>query len=107
MKNIIRHGDLVFKPINKIPQKLNKIDYKGSFSLQEGETTGHHHCLVADKTDVEILQDKNGDFYISVNGKAVMTHPEHKTIELPKGNWKMEHEKEMDWIALEVRQVLD
>lgn len=103
----IRHGDLVFKKVKEFPSGLEKLKYSGSFSLQEGETTGHHHLLVADKSDVEILQDKNGNYYISINGKAVMTHPEHKTIEIPKGNWKMEHEQEKDWFSLEVRQVID
>ena len=107
MSKNIRHGDLIFKEITKVPKGLEEVKYNGNLSLQEGEATGHHHILVADKQDVQILKDNNGDLYISVNGKAVMTHPEHKTIEIPKGNWKMEHEREHDYFANETRKVID
>jgi hypothetical protein len=104
--NIKRHGDLIFTPTQKIEGKL--IGQK-SFGLSEGETTGHIH-LIKSKTktdDVKVYEGKNGEMIIEVFGKAVLTHPEHKTLEFTTGTYKMHKEQEYDYWQLATRKVID
>lgn len=103
---IFRHGDLVFTPTQNIEGKLLG---KQSFALSEGETTGHIH-LIKTKTKedvVEIYEGMNGEMIISVKGKAVLTHPEHKTLEFGTGIYKMHKEQEYDYWSLATRKVID
>lgn len=106
MKKVFRHGDIDFLPTNK--KGIKKIGER-TFTVAEGEKTGHHHVIqVADKqSTVEVLEGENGEMIIEVNGKAVLSHPEHKTLEFTTGTWEVKREQEYDWFALETRQVID
>lgn len=103
--NTFRHGDIDFIPTKK---KGIKLLAKNKFTVAEGEKTGHHHVITAEKTStVEVYEGKKGEMIISVNGKASLTHPEHKTLTFPTGVWEVKREQEMDWFAMETRQVID
>ena len=105
MKNIKRHGDLVFYPIKMSDFKGEKVTHVGSFVLAEGETTGHKHVITA--TRMEILKDTNGYYLANVPNGAEMSHEEHGTITLEPMIYRVGHEKEKDWFTLAVRKVVD
>jgi len=96
-----RHGDLSFHP-TQLEKGMKKIASK-SFTLAEGETTGHCHVITG---DVEVYEDAQG-LVISVNGKAVVKHPEHKPIEFQTGVYRMKNEREQDWFANVEKKVID
>jgi len=80
---ILRHGDLQIIKINKIPE--NAVIQKGRKTLAEGETTSHKHVI-----DVgEIFETKNGELYLSVEKLSKVSHEEHKTVEIPKGKYRI------------------
>jgi len=105
MNNIYRHGDLSFKPIKELPKNLQKVNKNDSFILALGEATGHRHVITAPR--LEILQDTNGKYFISLKEKADLSHEEHKTITLLPGIYEMNNEREMDWFSRAVRKVVD
>lgn len=102
----LRHGDLVFTPVSKV---IGKLLGEKTFDLSEGETTGHIHQIktLTKEDTVKVFEGKNGEMIIEVFGKAVLTHPEHKTLEFTTGTYKMHKEREYDYWALETRKVVD
>lgn len=103
---LYRHGDLSFHPTEE--KGLEEIKHKGSFILAEGETTGHKHVIVVPNIDDMVVEKtKDGGYILTLKTDAKISHEEHNTIVLPKGNYKMIHEREKDWFSLAVRQVVD
>jgi hypothetical protein len=104
MKTIYRHGDLMITPCKSIP---SSIDKKSDTILLEGEATGHMHALK--KGEVYPIEPTNeNNFllgYFEVKEKTSLTHPEHKTIEVPPGKYKFFAQREYD--PQENRRVID
>lgn len=100
-----RHGDLSFHPIESLPEGLFKVEHKGSYVLARGEHTGHKHVISA--PDIEILKDKEGNYYIQVKTEASLVHEEHKKITFVPGIYRMKNEREMDYFLGEVTRVQD
>ena len=82
-----RHGDVLLKIVDK--SKGKKLKH---LILAEGEVTGHLHQIT--KGDAE-LYDDNGTLYLHVDSdNAELTHEEHKTIILPKGDYEITIQRE-------------
>lgn len=105
MNNIYRQGDLIIKPINKLPENLKIVNKENRFVLAEGEQTGHKHLLVAER--MEILQDTNGKFYFNFGNSVELTHQEHKTITILPGIYEVGNEQEYDYMLNEIKKVQD
>ena len=105
MKKFYRHGDLILRPITKLPEGLKEVENKGVFVLAEGETTGHKHLLTGDK--MKILQDSNGKFYMQFGEPIKLTHEEHSTITILPGIYEIGNEREYDYALESIKKVLD
>ena len=105
--NIYRQGDLVIKPIEKLPENLKVISEEDEFVLAEGEQTGHKHILVAEPQTMKILQDTNGKFYLDFSSSVNLTHQEHQIITIPFGIYEVGNEQEYDYFLQEVKKVTD
>ena len=106
MKNFYRHGDLSFHSIAK-PQNLKEEKFNGEFILALGEATGHAHRLKADPKEVKLFRDFDGSLILQIDGKAILDHEEHKTIELAPGWYKMNNEREFNYWEMETQKVQD
>lgn len=103
---IIRHGDVVFYRVNEIPARLKEIKINGNeWVAAYGETTGHKHLLTCER--MTIRQAENGRYFLSLEVDGTLTHEEHKTIVLPKGDYLVGSEQEMDWFTKTKRKVID
>ena len=60
--------------------------------IREGEVTGHLHKL----DDNATLYEKDGTMFFRSNGSATLTHDEHATIKFPKGDFRVEIQREYD-----------
>ena len=106
-----RHGDLLITRINAVPQSAINISSK---IIAEGEVSGHKHKLVGQAT-IGILPGReagttiigrveSGDvsinripeLYFSASEDVKLTHEEHKTLELPRGSYKVTKEREFN-----------
>lgn len=101
-----RQGDVLFVPVNSIPQDAKKRDPRGSKSavLVEGEATGHHHSV--ETLDATEVLDCGEGLYLRVSGDAVsIVHQEHSPITLPAGNYEVRRQREYQPEG--IRNVLD
>lgn len=97
---MLQQGDVILERIEEV-----KGEKLGHLVLAEGEVTGHAHVIT--EGEAELYED-NGTLYLWVNSEnALLTHEEHKTIEVPKGNWKIRKVREYDHFAEEARNVKD
>ena len=104
-KNVgARHGDISFHPLTKLPEGLVKVEQDGEFILARGEHTGHTHRLTG---KFEILQDKEGRFYLNVFAPSEVSHEEHKTVTLEPGIYRQDSELERDPFLEQIRKVAD
>lgn len=100
-----RHGDLSFHKADAFSG--DKITHNGSFVLAVGEHTNHKHVITKKAGTLELYKNTDGSIYIVLDGTAVITHEEHKPIELTTGTYVMRHEREFDYMLGEVARVQD
>jgi hypothetical protein len=97
-----RQGDLLFDQVQKLPSG-KKVKRQNGHIL-EGEATGHIH-QVAELEQAEVLEIGNG-LFISVGDQGVsIIHPDHGTLELPTGNFRIQRQRE--YSPSEIRSVQD
>jgi hypothetical protein len=70
--------------------------------LAEGETTGHAHVIEG----VEVFEEE-GIREFATKTPATVKHEEHKTVEIPSGNWQSDKVVEYDHFAEEAKKVRD
>lgn len=98
-----QQGDVLFVSVNEV--KGDKADVKGL--LVEGELTGHaHRVAVEDLEKVEVLRQFE-QMFVKVKAPSKIVHEEHKTVELPVGNYEIRKVREYDYWADEIRSVED
>jgi len=97
---IIRHGDILLKKIEKLPEGLKKLNHH---ILAEGEVTGHRHELTA---GVLYAMDTEPKF-VRIDVPATITHQEHKPLEVATGIYEVIREREFDYCSEEIARVAD
>ncbi len=108
MNKTYRHGDIPLVPIKNKPEgELKQLEFKGSFVLREGETTGHKHVLDAPPSQVEIFQDAQGRYVMNIKSEAKISHEEHGTIVMPAGWYVAGFERERNWFSETTNRVID
>lgn len=98
-----RHGDLLIKRIESLPEGLTKLNTK---ILAEGEATGHHHRLTSQTAQV-FRDDANQRRYLSIEEPTQLVHEEHKPITIEEGTYVVIQEREFDPFADYIRRVTD
>lgn len=104
--NYYRHGDVPFFKTEKI--EGTKVEHKGSQIVAWGEATGHNHQIsVADKNDMDVYKITENEWTIVLRTEGTLTHPEHKTLTIAPGTYRIGREREMDWFTEQTRKVID
>ena len=101
-------GDIPFYPYSgKIKGK--KHNHKGSVVLALGEHTGHKHVIsVIDHNDMEVWEQLEGGWIITLKNEAELTHNQHGALKIPAGTYRVGQEREVDWFAEGIeRKVID
>jgi hypothetical protein len=117
MKNKIykRSGDHQMISVEAIPQG-EIIKHNEKFVFGEGEASNHMHVITVPRTeDMEIIKDKNGNYYFNLLADGTLSHvigdstntADHKTIPIKKDKYVQVHEREVDIFSQVVRKVLD
>jgi hypothetical protein len=105
---IARHGDVGIFTITSLPKDIKKA--RGT-TIALGEATGHHHTLIKEDIGTQIVKyvQELGDkvFFEIRNGKAKLTHQEHKTIILEPGIYEVDMEREFDYFTKQINKVID
>ena len=104
-RTAIRHGDLCLIPVDSIPEKAMATDCN---VLAYGEATGHNHVLTVEKTNEPINYFTLGaEKFINVKERGLLAHPEHKTLPVERGLYKVSKEQEYDPFSKKIREVAD
>lgn len=99
---LYRHGDVLIGSIDEIPNEAQKR--QDNVTLAYGESTGHSHRIEDPTTAETYLYD--GLLYLRVIAPvARLIHEEHKTIELPKGIYRVWQQRE--YTPQRIRTVYD
>ena len=88
-----RHGDILIQTVESIPKYALKIAQP---VLAEGEATGHRH-RIQNRRAACLYQNKylQGEMFLDVVQEfANLVHPEHDTIRLPKGQYRIWRQRE-------------
>src|SRR5690606_10531687 len=104
MKNVLQQGDVILKPVKKLPKGLTKLESK---VLQLGEVTGHKHQFKpTDQVELYIDPDNvssetritpdEGKFII-VGNVAYLRHEEHKPVRVEPGIYQVDIVREFDY----------
>jgi hypothetical protein len=97
---LIQQGDVLVESVSKIQGK--KLNHK---TLATGEATGHHHTITEGDTE---LYEHEGTMFLKVNSEnATLTHQEHETVTIPKGDYIVKRVREYDHFSEEAKQVRD
>lgn len=95
-----QQGDVIIKKVLKVKGK--KLDH---LTLAVGEATGHHHTITEGEAE---LYEENGVLYLHVESEsAILTHQEHKSITIEKGDYEIGIIREYDHFAEESKRVSD
>ena len=77
-------------------KKLNRV------VVGEGETVGHKHVVEGPGVKFD---EKESVLYATDGSK--ISHEEHKSFDVPAGDWVVDHVKEYDYDTEEKRSVVD
>lgn len=106
MKQPLRHGDVVIKPITRLPNSLSsEAILANKLVVAYGESTGHSHVLKCAEP-IYYYRD-GGKLYFELTDIGTLTHQEHKTITIEPGSFEIEIERERDPFLEEIKQVID
>ncbi len=94
-----RQGDLLFIRTENIPIGIKKEDK----IVLGSSVTGHNHAItngevyIVNRADLSRWERDIPNFYVVIPiGGADLVHPEHKTIPLPHGTYKVIRQREVN-----------
>ena len=125
-----RHGDLLITKINAIPTltfpipKQKNRNFPTGNIIAEGEISGHKHQLIGDgqvfvgmhyvnrprhPTTAFLMHSINDidELYFKADGDLEIVHEEHKTLEIPKGVYKVTKDRPFDPFKQITKRVVD
>lgn len=106
MKNkCIRHGDVIFRPIDKPNGKAEK---KKEYTVAYGEVTGHHHTLYPMSAGAFLSLFQDGEKrVIDLKESWSLRHQEHDELIIPPGTYEIGIEREYDPFEKAMKKVVD
>jgi hypothetical protein len=91
VNKMIRQGDVLLVPIDRIPVEAKIAPERGRrFILAKGEQTGHHHSIAfSDRVAMFREDGSGGGLFLSVTGAApaALEHQEHSTLDIQPGKY--------------------
>lgn len=106
-KLFFRQGDILFElmPEGKGDMNIEKLDSK---TVALGEITGHHHSF-GKKDQVLLYKEIDSDVptNASLQAPSTITHQEHLSIQLPKGEYKIKREQSYNPFLKQIQRSMD
>lgn len=100
--NYLQQGDTLYFS-EAMPKDAVKTKFDGV--VQHGEATGHAHRLTG--KDYEYFETPKKERYLRILKPTMLRHEEHKEIEIPAGDYRIDIVKEYDHFTEEARRVVD
>ena len=96
-----RHGDLLIRKVSSIPKTAILTSTN---IIAEGERRGHNHRIVGFHQVFETL-DKQ--LYFQAEEHVLIKHPDHNTLDIPEGQYIIEHQRRYNPFEDVQEEVLD
>ena len=111
MNNIIRHGEVILKPITSLPGEV-VLQSKNKEIVVAHSETGHHHILETLDTSKIKVYSLKGDTYLEVPELAKLWHQKtgtdvHTPHEVKPGFYKVIIKKQFDYFTGKLSRVRD
>lgn len=101
----LQQGDVNIVKTSRRPEKLKEVD---NGVIREGEATGHAHKIVGTDFKLFNVVGMAGVLFAEIESEDCMVvHEEHKTVELPVGDYMFSPTVEYDHFAGRSRMVRD
>ena len=109
-QQIIRHGEILLKPISKIPKEA-KLKHEGKDYIVGHSETGHHHVLELDTTQLRVYEVDN-ELYLDVRDTGQLVHKKtgvdtHKPHTIVPGKYKVIIKQAFNYFAKALQKVRD
>lgn len=102
-------GDVLLIPVKEVPKDANEQIKTGI--LMSGEHTNNHHRLSGSPIIMFRKEDfeQGGNFtkFVIIDKPTMLTHEEHKPIEVPPGIYESRIVREFDHFSKLIRKVQD
>ena len=96
-----RHGDLLIRKVPSIPKTAIPTSTN---IIAEGEVSGHNHEL---KGAQQVFETLDKQLYFEAKQGVILKHPDHLTLEIPKGRYIVEHQRRYDPFEDTQEEVVD
>jgi hypothetical protein len=118
MKDLVRHGDMLFRRSER-GEYLNNLKQNESRIIQRGEATGHAHRItegeaaILERYEEQWTREARGRVpvltarFLDVQTPTTITHEEHKPVVLNPGLWEILQAREFDYARDVERRVRD
>lgn len=106
---IVRHGEVILKPITELPKEAKLEKEVNSFVVAHSET-GHHHVL--ESLEKFKVYSWNGETYLEVPEMSDLLHEKtgkdvHKTHKIVPSKYKVIIKKHYDYFKKSLERVRD
>lgn len=112
-KRAVRHGEIVLKPLDKLPEGLEVVEEANRVIVGHSES-GHHHVAVCDAVSLTLLKPigaDSSDLYLKVSKEARIEHlktfDRHETKVLHPGFYYINTKQQYDYFAKRMERVVD
>lgn len=107
---IVRHGEVILKPIEKLPHGAILKEESKEYIIAHSET-GHHHILKTDLSKFKVYT-LNGDTYLEVPELSELIHAKsgpdvHTPHKIAPSFYKVNIKVHFDYFAKKMAQVRD
>jgi len=110
---IVRHGEIILKPISKLPKEAILKSETDKQIIAHSET-GHHHTLVSDlpAQKFQVLTDLNGNTYLNLTSSATLIHEKtgnevHTPHKICPAIYQIVIKRQFDYFEKKMREVRD
>ena len=98
---LFRHGDLLIRKVSSIPKTAILTSTN---IIAEGEKIGHNHEL---KGSQQVFETLDKQLYFEAKQDVILKHPDHNTLDIPKGRYIVEHQRRYDPFEDTQEEVVD
>jgi hypothetical protein len=88
---IYRQGDVVLRPVSRLPKYANKAGEQLSISSENGNPHTMQAAVYIARRNRQMLQ------YVVLENEEKMTHPQHPTLVIPAGIYEVSNVHERDY----------
>lgn len=111
---IIRHGEVLLKPIKGLPQEAKLIEEKNDVIVAHSETGHHHHVRTLDRTkgaNVRVYE-VDGKHYLDIGEKSELYHQKtgadtHAPHVLEPAIYEVIIKKSFNYFSKKMERVID